>query len=45
MTMLNPVGRFFLHLCKDISDNLWRLTGRAGGAGDIDSNVGKLWPR
>jgi len=44
MAMLNSVGGFLLHLCENISDNLWRFAGRARGVGEVNSNVGKLWP-
>ena len=44
MTMLDPIRRFLLHLRKHVSDDLGGVVGGAGGAGDIDGDVGEGGP-
>lgn len=44
MTMLHSIGGVLLHLRKHVSYDARVVIGRLLRAGDIDGNVGELWP-
>jgi len=44
MTVLDSIGWILLHLRKYVSYDARVVIGRLLGAGDIDGDVGELWP-
>lgn len=44
MTMLDSIGGILLHLRKHVSDDTGVVIRRLLWTGDIDGDVGELWP-
>ncbi len=42
--VLHAIHGLLLHLREDVADDLGGVVGGARGAGDVDGDVGELWP-